>query len=124
MTGKTKPNSMKLRTQLLSGYALVFVLMTVIAVVTYRGIGSLTDTARWVSHTQEVIGEAHLIEKLLLDMETGQRGFLITGSDEFLDPYRDGIEDLKNNFTALRILIADAYDVPDMKRAFILPVRS
>lgn len=56
------------------------------------------------------------VAKAMVDQETGQRGFLITGNDEFLEPYRQGQKDLKDSITALRTLIADVYDVPDMKR--------
>ena len=65
---------MKPRTQLVSGYVLVLVLMIVMPVVGYRGLTSLIDTADLVSHTHEVISEAYLMEKLPVDMETGQRG--------------------------------------------------
>ncbi len=33
-----------------------------------------------------------LAGELLRDMETGQRGFLLTGQDTFLDPYRRALE--------------------------------
>ena len=38
------------------------------------------------------IANAKLLEKLVIDMETGQRGFIITGSENFLEPYNNAIE--------------------------------
>ena len=35
-----------------------------------------------------------LIEKLVVDLETGERGFLIAGKEEFLEPYESGIKEL------------------------------
>ena len=98
---------MKLRKQLFSGYVLIFVFMIVIAVVTYLGVVSLTETADWVSHTHEVISKAYRIEKLLVDMETGERGFLITGQEEFLEPYINGIKAYEKAMADLKELVSD-----------------
>ncbi|MBT3381246.1 MAG: response regulator [Lentisphaerae bacterium] len=67
----------------------------------------LTDTAEWVSHTHRVIGQAHLIEKLLIDMETGQRGYLITGNEAFLQPYNDGVSAYETAMENLNQLVSD-----------------
>ena len=83
---------MKLRTQLFLGYFLVLGLMTLVAVVTYQSVKSLSETSSKVSHTQKIIAEANRIEKLIIDMETGTRGFLITGSENFLEPYNSGVK--------------------------------
>ncbi len=98
---------MRLRTQLLLGFLLVFALMIIIASVTYKGTTDLINTSKWVSHTHSVIGKAHLIEKLLVDMETGQRGFLITGNDDFLEPYNDGIAAYEETMSALMAQVSD-----------------
>jgi len=98
---------MKKRTQLFGGYVLVFALMIVLAVLTYRGFTSLIESANWVEHTQEVIGKARLIEKLVSDMETGQRGFLIAGTEEFLEPYNDGSKSYEIVITDFKELVSD-----------------
>ena len=98
---------MKLRTQLLLGYVLVFAFMVAIAAVTYQRLTSLVTTAGWVSHTHEVISKAHLIEKLLVDMETGERGFLIAGEDELLTPYTEAKERYKQTTDDLKDLVSD-----------------
>ena len=45
--------------------------------------GSSTEATR----AQEVIAEARQLERLVLDLESGQRGFLITGGERFLQPW-------------------------------------
>jgi len=45
-----------------------------------------------VSHTHQVIEEAMHIEAAAVDMETGMRGYLLAGKDEFLEPYHNGSE--------------------------------
>ena len=41
----------------------------------------------WVARSDDVLAEAHRLEKLLVDQETGLRGFLLTGEEPFLEPY-------------------------------------
>ena len=98
---------MKIWTQLVLGFVLIFAFMIGIALVTYWALASSTETAKWVSHTHEVIAKAQKIEKLLVDMETGQRGFLLTGANEFLKPYNEGREEYTTTFTGLEKLISD-----------------
>ncbi|HTJ94999.1 MAG TPA: CHASE3 domain-containing protein, partial [Pararobbsia sp.] len=47
----------------------------------------LLSALNWVDHSERVIGDANELQKLSIDQETGVRGFLITGKQEFLAPY-------------------------------------
>ena len=98
---------MKLRTKLLLWYLVVLAFMTVLGGIGYQRIKSLVDTGNWVSHTREVIGKTYLIEKLLVDMETGERGFLLTGQDTFLEPYVAANEKYGTTIAALTELVSD-----------------
>ena len=50
----------------------------------------MKENEEWVTHTYEVIEHANTILESAVDMETGMRGFLLAGQDEFLAPYTDG----------------------------------
>ena len=65
----------------------------------------------------------HLVTSTTLDlvnMETGQRGFLLTGKDASLEPYINGNKSLKDNLNRLRAIAADAgvdkNDIQSLKR--------
>lgn len=98
---------MKLRTQLLAGNTPILVLMIIIVVFMHKSIENRLDTQRWVEHTHEVIAEANLVTKLLVDMETGQPGFLITGKDEFLETYDDAIKQYETTLTNIKKFVSD-----------------
>jgi signal transduction histidine kinase len=51
--------------------------------------------------------QANLRETLALvvDAETGQRGYLLTGKDEYLEPYNTAIPKIENSFSSLRELL-------------------
>ena len=54
------------------------------------------------------------VAKNLVDQETGQRGFLITGDESFLEPYHAGQKELLQSLAELRNIAADALDVDEM----------
>src|SRR5689334_9230814 len=73
------------RTLLASG-----VLATAVAVVIgllLANVEDLRNSQRDALASGRVLAQAATNEKLLIDMETGVRGFVITGRDEFLAPW-------------------------------------
>lgn len=83
---------MKVGTKISAGYGVILTLMAVVSLVVYFGITSMLDASRWVNHTYEVIRKAEAVGAAMIDMETGQRGFMITGEDEYLEPFNSGIK--------------------------------
>ena len=67
----------------------------------------LLSTIGWVEHTDRVTRAATELQRQSIDMETGMRGFLITGDESFLEPYQDAVPRVKADTTALRELVAD-----------------
>jgi PAS domain S-box-containing protein len=47
----------------------------------------LLSSSHWVDHSDQVMAQSNRILKLILDAETGQRGYLLTGKKQFLEPY-------------------------------------
>jgi signal transduction histidine kinase len=52
-------------------------------------ITDLRTSARLARHSEEVLAAANQLERLVVDLETGVRGFVITGQTEFLQPWRE-----------------------------------
>ncbi|WP_051303606.1 CHASE3 domain-containing protein [Psychromonas aquimarina] len=75
--------------------------------INYFGISSLLNTFDWVNHTHKVISSSTEIEKLIIDLESGQRGFLITGKESFLQPYHSAKNQLDDKINALKELVSD-----------------
>jgi methyl-accepting chemotaxis protein len=69
-------------------FAAIGVLFAVVSAVAYSSVGSLTENARMVAHTYQVLGRIEAVRSGLKDAETGQRGYLITGRDDYLAPYQ------------------------------------
>ncbi|HEU4636784.1 MAG TPA: CHASE3 domain-containing protein [Edaphobacter sp.] len=70
----------------------------------FSAIQSLHDSEFAVAHTWQVINQVESIMSSAKDAETGSRGFLITGDDRYLEPYRIARQTLPgelNQFAAL-----------------------
>jgi signal transduction histidine kinase len=74
--------------------ALLAVLVGAGFAVLLRAIQVQRDAAARTSHSQDVLASANQLERLVLDLETGQRGFLITHRDRFLAPWEQARREL------------------------------
>lgn len=68
---------------------------------------TLADSSAWVEHTYRVLGQASQILGSVVDIETGMRGFLLAGDDEFLEPYIGGQEFFKKAIAELQQTVSD-----------------
>src|ERR1044072_5406884 len=74
---------------LLIGFSVSMIVLLVSTVASYISINNLLRSSDLVTHTNNVIIHLKEIHTALIDAETGQRGYLLTGEKEFLDPYMD-----------------------------------
>ncbi|WP_025808688.1 response regulator [Pseudomonas chlororaphis] len=77
------------------------------AVVFVSLISYLLSVTQWVQHSDRVINSINQAAKLTVDLETGMRGFLITGDEHFLDPYEVAKPQIFSELRGLRELVAD-----------------
>ncbi len=93
------------------GLALIGIPSLLIAVIEVYSALSIVPNLRHsqalVAHTFQVIGTANELDRALQDAERGQRGFLITGDDTYLDPYRAGVQEAPVKLRELRQLTLD-----------------
>jgi len=89
------------------GFGMAGVILLVIALVSYRTTDSLIVNNDRVEHTHEVRTELASLLSQLTSAETGQRGFIITGQDPYLEPYDTALTDIKTTVANLQRLTAD-----------------
>ena len=63
-----------------------------------------------VQKTQEIISKSNIVLLDVVDIETGTRGFVLTGKEEFLQPYNDAIVKSEKNLLALQLLTNDNFN--------------
>ena len=76
------------RRMMIASGLLALVIATAFAVL-LSSVADLRSSERRARHSEEVLVVANRLERLVVDLETGQRGFVITGQARFLQPWRD-----------------------------------
>jgi methyl-accepting chemotaxis protein len=80
-------NLRTIQAKLALGFILGPIILAIVGAIAYWSTSTLVDSLDRQRHTYQVLQQAELVAKLLVDAENGQRGFLIVGSDEYLEPY-------------------------------------
>ena len=82
--------------------------MSIVSAIVFVGIiAYLINNMTWVEHSQRVIGNAHEIRKLSAEMESGMRGYLLAGDEEFLTPYTLSAQRMGASLESLTELVKD-----------------
>jgi PAS domain S-box-containing protein len=87
--------------------AIAVLIVGVMGIFSWRMSQRAAEDTAWVTHTYNVIATLELTLRNLDDVETGARGFALTGQDRFLEPYTSGLNATKLNLESLRPLISD-----------------
>jgi signal transduction histidine kinase len=87
--------------------ALLMLLVGAGFVVLLLSVQDLRHSEQQARHAQAVLANANQLERLVVDLETGQRGFAITGQERFLEPWQTARSQLPGRLTALAGLVAD-----------------
>ncbi|HWY88053.1 MAG TPA: CHASE3 domain-containing protein, partial [Gemmataceae bacterium] len=93
--------------KLAGGFGLALVMLLTIGGVSYWSLTVLFENAFWVTHTYQVLENLEGILSLLKDTETGQRGFVLTRQERYLEPYTAAMSKLGPRITEVRKLTSD-----------------
>ncbi|HET6553136.1 MAG TPA: response regulator [Dyella sp.] len=106
----SRPSSLYVHgTERRTSFALIAVIVffVVSGAVAYFNIQTIRDDNRKVLQSQETVAALNAILSSVQDAETGQRGFLLTGNDRYLEPYRAALADIPARLDTIRVLTRD-----------------
>jgi CHASE3 domain sensor protein len=89
------------------GFGTTLTILVINAGITYHNIQKAIATSNWVSHTNEVLAALEGTLSTLKDAETGQRGYLITGRENFLQPYHIATKSVNDHVQQVKKLTVD-----------------
>jgi PAS domain S-box-containing protein len=81
--------------------ALPVLSLAILALLLGFGLQDVQRSARLVDHSDLIVGHANHLMKLILDEETGLRGYLLTRDPVFLQPFHDADQQLDPEFATL-----------------------
>lgn len=80
----------KTKTKVLIGICAPLSLLLVLGTTSLLGIDKIVSSNKSVEHTYNVLESSAAIVGSAVDMETGMRGYLLSGKEDFLSPYKNG----------------------------------
>ena len=93
--------------KLYAGFGVVLLIILLLVLSTWRGFDQVERAVRLNIHTYDVIIESGDLLASLINIETGARGFVITGRDQFLGPMQTGEKDFREHMAHVRQLTRD-----------------
>ncbi len=87
---------------LMAGFIVAALATLVIAFVNYRASEVRADAVAAMDRTSQAMRQLSLVQSALKDLETGQRGYLLTGDPSYLQPYLLAQNVLDRQLTALK----------------------
>ena len=79
--------------------ALLFFLIS--GAVSFSNVQIMKSDSAKIAHTHDVIVALDKLLSTMLDAETGQRGFLLTGNERYLQPYDDAVSEVDSALSAI-----------------------
>jgi len=95
----------------------VVLVLTLLGFSLYQYTGSLQNAVAIEKRVHNVVGKLDDTLRLTLDVESALNGFVITGNDTYLEPYRTAKEKIPSNLADLRSMVRDsAAEVEEVDR--------
>ncbi|MDH3665024.1 MAG: CHASE3 domain-containing protein [Alphaproteobacteria bacterium] len=99
--------SLRIGTKFGAAFVAIIAIFPSISAVTYYSLKNIEEIDAWNTHTYEVLGQANILIGSVVNQETGVRGFLVSGDDNFLEPYLGGKESFRNALNQLLSLTSE-----------------
>jgi len=93
--------------KLAAGFGLIVFIIVILVSVAWNSFDTANDSTELSIHTYTVLDEAQELKEHLLNIETGMRGFLLSGRDDFLEPLVTGKQGFDRSWNELKKLTSD-----------------
>ncbi len=89
------------------GIVLLLIVLAINGYVTFLSFQRVNRDNSMVEHSQQVLLETERLKSLLVDAETGQRGYLYTGDVHYLEPYNRASQEVDGQLDRVAALTAN-----------------
>lgn len=100
-------SDLSFRQRVFAGFAMSVILVFIVGLLSYNSINQSKSDADLVDHTQKVIKTSDHLLQMMIDAETGVRGYGATNNKAFLDPYNEALLRISADVTELGNLVPD-----------------
>jgi diguanylate cyclase (GGDEF)-like protein len=107
MTASTLLSNMSIRGKIAIAIVLVAAWAIAAGFLTYRSISRLEEASSWTDHTYDVLVLLGTLQTQLLEFESNQRGYVLTGDERYFKPEARFDSAIRRSFGELRAMTAD-----------------
>ncbi|MBD2359608.1 response regulator [Anabaena minutissima FACHB-250] len=100
-------NRLKIGSKIGAGFAISLLILTAIGLISYKSTKELIIASSREKHTYNVLSKIEGLSTQLNKAETGQRGYIITGEQRYLEPYLAATKLLEKKIAELENLTLD-----------------
>jgi PAS domain S-box-containing protein len=90
-----------------AGLVVTLVILATAGLQSVRNIRAVAESDKWERHSYVVIQGLDQLLSAFKDTETGQRCYLLTGDEKYLEPYLTGLHLVQTNLVSLKQLTRD-----------------
>ncbi len=83
-------SNMRIGRKLTLSFATLVLVLVALSGIVIKSLGDMDFASFWNAHTYQVPERANEMMSAMVNQETGLRGFLVSGDETFLDPYKGG----------------------------------
>ena len=101
---KVGPSRKAKKTLFWLGLSLPLVALGIVLWLIHREDGRFSNSFNWIMQNQKITELFEQTQTHVVDAEANQRGYLLTGREDFLEPYHEAMSAINDNITELKKL--------------------
>ncbi|QZI68412.1 methyl-accepting chemotaxis protein [Pseudomonas protegens] len=100
-------SNLSISQKLYAGFGVVLLILVLLVLAALRGFDQVSTSVKSNIHSYEVLSQSDALLRSLINVETGMRGFALTGRDSFLEPLEQGEKAFADYYARLKSSTAD-----------------
>jgi diguanylate cyclase (GGDEF)-like protein len=97
-------------------FALGVAVMLLNAYLPYRNVQWLAEAEYEIERARDIADELAGLLSTLKDVQTGERGYVLTGKSDYLQPYHRAVSEVEGRFNRLHLLAIDNQEISEFLR--------
>ena len=88
-------------------FGLILIVLLLSGSISFVNLTRLNRNSLLVAHTHDIMTKIEELFRYLADAEIGERGYIITGEEKYLGPYKNALPEISDDLNDLKQLILD-----------------
>ncbi|MHC5789208.1 methyl-accepting chemotaxis protein [Pseudomonas idahonensis] len=100
-------SNLSISQKLYAGFGVVLLILLLLVLAALRGFDQVSSSVKSNIHSYEVLSQSDALLRSLINVETGMRGYALTGRDSFLEPLEQGEKAFADYYARIKSSTSD-----------------